>query len=320
MKHTWTATTFLIMIFIIAQLTGLLIINEYMDIKESSETGEAVIKKEVYDHSVGGAPPEVKNKMFSAVMIMTAIIVGTGILLLLIKYRLGRFMKLWLFIAIAICLGKAFSPFVFKFMKNWLPSMISFSSLIAVIFAILFGLFKLYRNNVYIHNFTEIFIYGGLCAFVVPILNIFWAALLLVGISFYDMYAVWHSKHMVTMAKFQSKQQMFAGLMIPYSKKKGKKAPKIFTKDIKIGKTAKESDIKTAILGGGDIAFPLIFSGVLLWETGSFSNSFIVTITTTAALAFLFYIGEKDKFYPAMPFISAGVFLGFGIVKLIPLI
>jgi len=28
--------------------------------------------------------------------------------------------------------------------------------------------------------------------------------------------------------------------------------------------------------------------------------------------------GEKNKFYPAMPFISAGCFVGYGITKILP--
>ena len=85
MKHTLRVTNFLIMIFIFAQLMGLVIINEYIDVEESSKTGEAVIKKDVYDHSVGGPPPPIENKYMMAFFIMSAILIGTGILLLIIK-------------------------------------------------------------------------------------------------------------------------------------------------------------------------------------------------------------------------------------------
>ncbi len=320
MKHTFTATTFLVLIFILAQLVGLVVINEYVDIGQSSRTGEAVINQYVYNNSIGGAPPPVENKLYSALLIFFAILAGTLILLFLIKHRLGRFMKLWFFLAIVFCLGKAFSPFILKAVLSLDPKIVSYSKYIAVFLAVTFALLKLYRNNVFVHNFTEIFIYGGLCAFVVPILNIAYASLLLIAISLYDMYAVWQSKHMVKMAKFQSSQQMFAGLMIPYSRVKGKKVPMSIGKDTDIGPPKKDSGIRTAILGGGDIAFPLIFSGVLLWETGHFLDSLIITLTSAIALSLLFYFSKKDKFYPAMPFISAGCFIGFGIVKLLAFI
>ena len=168
--------------------------------------------------------------------------------------------------------------------------------LIAGIFAYL----KLFKSNIIIHNLTEIFLYGGLAAFIVPNLDIQVAAILLIGISFYDMYAVWKSKHMVKMAKFQNSQKMFAGLMIPYKKSKDvnhQEETQIFTQNIQSSKDHNETkksntkhkrkskhmpdnseDIKTAILGGGDIAFPLMFSGVVLLVTGSFFNSIIITI------------------------------------------
>ena len=48
-------------------------------------------------------------------------------------------------------------------------------------------------------------------------MNIFSASILLVLISLYDMYAVWKSRHMVAMAKFQSSSNLFAGISIPKS-------------------------------------------------------------------------------------------------------
>ena len=75
--------------------------------------------------------------------------------------------------------------------------------------------------------------------------------------------------------------------------------------------------MSTAILGGGDVAFPLLFSGVLLKTTGGFVAPVITTLTTTVALALLFYYGEKGKFYPAMPFITLGCLIGAGIVWLL---
>ncbi|MBS3145707.1 hypothetical protein J4414_02800 [Candidatus Woesearchaeota archaeon] len=105
-------------------------------------------------------------------------------------------------------------------------------------------------------------------------------------ISIYDMYAVWKSKHMIKLAKFQSKLKTFAGLFIPYEKN------------------------KAAILGGGDIAFPLLFAGVVLLEKGLYP-SILIIVYSALALFLLFLFGKKKKFYPAMPFISLGCFLGY---------
>ena len=53
-----------------------------------------------------------------------------------------------------------------------------------------------------------------------PILNVIVAALLLIGISIYDMIAVWKTKHMVALAKFQIEQVgIFTGFFIPIMSK-----------------------------------------------------------------------------------------------------
>lgn len=344
MKHTLKVTNLLILIFVFAQIMGLIIISEYIDIKESSLAGKAVIKEDVYEHSVGGVPPEIENKYITVAFILFSILVGTLILLMIIKYRMGNIMKIWFFIAIVFCLAKAFSPFTLKIINYIIPTAIKHSGTIAIIIASIFAYLKLFRNNIIIHNFTEVFLYGGLAAFIVPNLDIKVVFILLIGISLYDMYAVWKSKHMVKMAKFQSSQKMFAGLMIPYKKLKHSISEdniKIQIENIQTSKTKERSEksdkkikdknkskqtqedteeVKTAILGGGDIAFPLIFSGVVLVLTGSFLNSIIITITTTIALALLLIKGQQNKFYPAMPFISAGCFAGYAIVWLRPII
>ena len=136
-------------------------------------------------------------------------------------------------------------------------------------------------------NFTELFVYSGIAAIFAPIMNVFAASILLILISIYDAIAVWKTKHMIKMAKFQAKTKMFAGLVVPYAKGK-----------------------KQAILGGGDIGFTLLFSGVVLYNVG-FLNALIVSLFTTISLFVLLYKSKKNKFYPAMPYLSVGCFIGY---------
>jgi len=72
--------------------------------------------------------------------------------------------------------------------------------------------------------------------------------------------------------------------------------------------------VNVAILGGGDVVFPIIVAGVVLRQF-SLIPALIVAVCATLALAGLFYISEKGKFYPAMPFISMGCFIALGIIK-----
>ena len=334
MKHNINVTILMILIYLCAQIIGLVIISQYVNIEESSRTGKTV-STEIASVSPGGEPPQVDSKdIWKMVLgILFAVLIGTALILLLIKLRMPNLIKVWLFIAVAASLSKAFFPFIYNMIQKFLADMVPFSIYITIGLAILLTFFKIYRTNIYIHNITEIFLYGGLASYIVPVLNLFWAAVLLILISIYDMYAVWKSKHMVKLAKFQSEANSFAGLLIPYEKTKTYTKKKLSAKPIakkqeskfqqtsytKVSKDEKveESGTKKAILGGGDIAFPLIFSGALMATYGNLFMPLIVTATTTGALAALLIFGKSNRFYPAMPFISAGAFLGYGIVLII---
>ncbi|MBI5880496.1 hypothetical protein HZB90_00020, partial [archaeon] len=168
---------------------------------------------------------------------------------------------------------------------------------------------KIYKPNFIIHNLSEVFVYGGLAAIFVPIMNLYAVVILLILISVYDMIAVWQSKHMVKMAQFQTESKVFAGISIPYQIPKCGKAVE--------GKGRKvKEEIKSAILGGGDIGFPLLFAGVLM-KSMSFAKVLIVPVVVSLALLLLLLLAKKDKFYPAMPFITIGCFVGYGILWLI---
>ena len=158
--------------------------------------------------------------------------------------------------------------------------------------ALILALLKIFSKNIFSNNVTELFVYGGIAGLFVPILGLFSVFVLLILISIYDMIAVWKTKHMVKLAKFQSESNIFAGLYIPYKKN------------------------REAILGGGDIGFPLLFAGVVLKEF-DFTKALIVVAVTTIALFLLFMYAKKNKFYPAMPFLSAGCFVGYLIISLI---
>ncbi|HME87270.1 MAG TPA: presenilin family intramembrane aspartyl protease [Candidatus Nanoarchaeia archaeon] len=296
MKHSYSITAIILGVFFLSQLLGLVIINNYIDHDLLSATGRVSFKA----LPLGLEAPETSGAE-SFLTIALSILIGTGLALLLIKFRLGSVWKIWFLLAVFISLHVAFSSFV--------------SNTIAGVAALVFSLWKIFKPNVFVHNFTEMFVYGGLAAIFVNMLDLFAVILLLLFISAYDVYAVWKSKHMVKLAKFQTDSKLFAGIMIPY-----KLPPMKADKKMK----GKKIMIKTAILGGGDVAFPLLFTGVvfkglLLMNPVSlaFAKILILPICATAALGWLLVEAEKDKFYPAMPPISFGCFVGYIIMKLL---
>ena len=118
---------------------------------------------------------------------------------------------------------------------------------------------------------------------------------------------------MIKLAKMQSKAKTFAGLQINYFKNK------IITK-----RKGKKIKVNSAILGGGDIVFPLLFTGTVfksLILTNTIIKSvvlcLIITLFSSLSLLWLLVKSEKKKFYPAMPYITIGCLLGYLIIWLI---
>ena len=137
------------------------------------------------------------------------------------------------------------------------------------------------------------------------------------------MIAVWKLKHMITLAQFQTKSRVFAGLFVPYQKKKEKPI-----KIIKVTKTDKtihrKKKVTNAILGGGDIGFPLVFAGVVMkdmmlvnTEWIGFLKTLIIPLCVSLALLLLFTKSKQNRFYPAMPFLTIGCLVGYGLVLLL---
>lgn len=269
------------------QIIGLKVISNYITIKEVVKeeiviedgreiTKEVIVEEEVFEELPYGIErPKIKEKT-SYLQIFFAMAIATTLALILLKLQALRLWKLWFFLSVFFTLLIAFNAFV--------------SQIAALILALIFAGIKTFKNNFIIHNFSELFIYGGLAVIFVPVINLVSIIIILFLISIYDYIAVWRTKHMIRLAKFQARIKLFAGLLIPYGN-------------------------KSAILGGGDMGFPLLFSGVLFKTYGWVA--LISVLTSAIALAYLLIKSEKNKYYPAMPFITIGCLLGFIIIKII---
>ncbi len=311
MKHSLKITILLILLFFFSQLIGLSITSQYIDKTTTLETGNFTARPlpSVANYEIERPVAEDQNLSFIPVII--AVLIGTILLLVLIKFRARLLWKVWFFVAIAYTLFIALNPWVEKLLSLISP-VLTAGNLVALGVAIVLAALKVFRNNVYIQNITELFLYGGLAAIFFDYFNLLSISILLIVISLYDMFAVWQSKHMIKLANFQTESKVFAGLMVPYSMPK--KAPATLPHEEKI--TVK---VRNAILGGGDIGFPLLFSSVVMKYYG-FGSAVIIAVAATIALSYLLIKAEKDKFYPAMPFLSAGCFAGLGLVYLLQFI
>ena len=331
MKHNVKITLLLIFIFFLSQIFGLFIVREYVHTEKSinATTGKEQVNVEYNQIEVVNQKIETPkvNESMSFIYIMIVIVVATLFVLLLAKFRSVLFWKAWFSLSVFLSVYIAIFPFIKKIALPYLASVIITVALVGVLI-----FFKIYKRNTIVHNVTEVIMYGGIAAIFVPIINLFSAFMLLISISVYDFIAVWKSKHMVTMANFQTNSNVFAGLFLVYDNKtqkiekqfpKKKEDPEkhiaIETESVKmkIPLPDKNEHMKQAILGGGDIAFPLIFAATVMKATASLPFALIIVLFSTIALSMLLFLSKPNRFYPAMPFISLGCFVGYALVFLI---
>ncbi len=123
---------------------------------------------------------------------------------------------------------------------------------------------------------------------------------------------------MQKMAKYQIKEmKIFTGFFVPYLDKKIKQQIQKWKKTLSSKQLAKKKiKVNMAILGGGDVVFPIIASGVML-KTLGLGSALLVVLGATLGLAYLFFFAKKRRFYPAMPFITAGIFAGIAVSYLV---
>jgi presenilin-like A22 family membrane protease len=294
--------------FFITQFIGIFVANAYSPeiTQVINQTSGEYINQTQYNLPYGLDPPEEIKPKDAAWQITLALFIAVILMLTLMKLKAETFLRIWFLIVVILGIALGLNAFFIK-----IPN----SALIALIIAVPLGLLKIFKRNMFVHNLTEMIIYPGIASVFIPILNIPVMIFLLIAISFYDMYAVWHAGFMQKMAKYQIEQlKIFSGFFVPYLGKKERQK-------VKLAKTKKSKSklkvkVNLAILGGGDVVFPILLAGVVLRAWGLIP-ALIIPFGAVAGLTYLFYKSEKGKFYPAMPFISVGCFIALAIAYLI---
>jgi len=304
MKHELKIIFVMMAMFIATQLIGLIVIDVYSPHMITLPTGVTISQQNLIPYNM---QPEPMNPFDALGIMVIALTIAVVLMLALMKFRAGMIIRLMFMIVIMITLSISLNAvFLLLF-----PGLSLRWDVIALVLALPLTFYKVFRRNLLVHNMTELLIYPGLAALFVPILDVTTTLILLIIISVYDFIAVIKSRFMVQMAKYQIKKVgVFSGFFVPYLTEKTKKLiDKISLRSAK-SRSAKNIPISVAILGGGDIAFPLIFAGVVMRSSGLLA-SLIVVLGAALGLLSLFIIGKKGKFYPAMPFITAGLIIGW---------
>lgn len=340
MKYKFKIATVMLAFFIITQIIGLIVVASYKNNFYSKEMKEKLenktkISKEIYNQTNKSfenksiieqnisitrefIPEKVEIKTsIDLISIITsfivALIIATLFFVILMKIGTIKVMRAWFFLVVLIALFISFSLIsynLFSYKLKFLNKLVSFNELFSLVLALFFAYYKIFKRNIIVHNFTEIFIYPGITVLFLPLINLYIIIFLLILISIYDFIAVFKTKHMQKMAKFMiNNVKVFSGFLFPYIDKKDelklKRMKKISNKVKK-----KRIKINIAVLGGGDIAFPMLFINLVFLKYGII-NALLVILFSTLALSLLLIFGKKDKSYPALPPLTAGCLVGY---------
>lgn len=198
------------------------------------------------------------------------IAVITFLFLLLFKLKLNKLLVVWYSLAFISCVSVTLASFI--------------NEVYAIIIAFALLLLRFDTRDNFFHNMSELLVYAGLAVLMLSSVDLNIMIFLLAVISIYDVIAVNMSRHMVALAKSQLSLNIFSGLKI-------------------------EADGAVAALGGGDVVFPLLLAGVMLRDYSALS-AIMVAYGSLIGLIILILVGDENKAYPAMPFITAGSCIG----------
>ena len=258
-------------LFIVAQTLGLIVAQNLilLDIKSAPLTGDL-------------------NNPLEAVYLIIMILVMTGVILIILKYKKAK--SLWLFEALAI-----FSTSIIVF-GSFFPQ----DDLLVFLITIVILAFRYtHKENKMYKNFVSILAISGAGALLGISLGVIPVLIFIILLSIYDFIAVFKTKHMVTLAKGVTKKNLSFTYTLP-------------TKE------------HTFELGTGDMVIPLTFAvSVLSTQTIMGIEKFITPILILLAsliglILTLHYCSlKKGRVLPALPLQTALMIIVFGMTNLI---
>lgn len=322
MKHNLKITLLILAMFVAAQIIVLHVANFYSPIHTLNNVQTNVTSPNQLPFGLAPPPENQQMSVWQTLFyLIPSFVIAISLFFLFTKLKAKVVLKGWFFVVIVIALSVSLISFFPHGKYIWI---------IALLVSLPLAFFKTYKRNLIIHNITELLVYPGIAVIFISLLNspqdinrgVFSTIAILVIVSLYDMWAVWHSNVMKKMVNYQVGQlKIMAGFFIPYIRKDTRKKIKNMSKS----KRKKGIKVPVAILGGGDVAFPAIAVGTVLQRFGFTTflglslplASLIVILGATLGLASLLIFSKKEKMYPAMPFISVGIFVALGVCYLI---
>jgi presenilin-like A22 family membrane protease len=189
----------------------------------------------------------------------------------------------------------------------WLPLVA------AIILALAAGLGWLFFPRVWLHNLVMIIAMASVAAIFGRFVNPWTAMILLLALAVYDFFAV-RFGYMLWMAQKMSKSTTLPAFILPHQGNEWGSTIRQVNLDNVAETKPEERDF--SILGGGDIAFPLLLTASVYFARGLGSSIVIVAFAVAGLWAayFIQSVFLKGKPMPALPPIAALTLIGLLIV------
>lgn len=230
----------------------------------------------------------VAKQSYSMWQFLIAFLVGTVVVLLIIKYAKSR-MIFSGFFYILIFLGCVafFDVFALGYLGLGL--------------ALIVVLLRRFMPSVLTHNLSIILAISGISSYIGLSFLPLQIIIMLVVLSVYDFIAVFKTKHMILMFKKMMENGANLAIIVP-NKLVGFLAG--------LDKARPGEDF--IFLGTGDLAFPIIFAVSVL--RNSLLSSVLIIIGAligVMAINLYFYFKKERRAFPALPPISVGMIVGY---------
>ncbi|NQU83878.1 MAG: hypothetical protein HQ536_04155 [Parcubacteria group bacterium] len=264
--------------------------------------------RQLFESGVMEAPQRAGFDFFQMIMVF---FVGTFVLLAFLRMSRGKVFFDVLF-SLAVFFG------VWVIFGTFLPNSL------AILFASAILLLRYFYPSPFTQNLAIILGIAGLSIGLGMALSVMEVLILLVVLSFYDIIAVFVTKHMVRMFKGLLKRGVIMALMIPFeagdlfiplraTTRRVEKLKSKFARHRKSSSRVSAGGYKFMFLGTGDLALPTVFIISALpqgWAPtiGAVVGSLIGLYLTQT----IFFTGRK-KPIPALPPIATGTILGYAI-------
>ena len=289
----------IILLFLSAQALGLFV--------GKTLTDQARVYSEFESLNIA---PAGQDSVGSSAMFILYIVVGAAVFLLILKFYRGTL--LYRLMEAGVILVASNVVFYVLLLAFGAPHYVELSLLLSAGLAAA----KFMMPN--LKNAAAVIASAGVGAIFGFSLNPLPAVMFIIGLSLYDILAVFGTKHMVTMARelggrnlaFSINAEGYERVRVPMKprKVKGKGPAKPKFKEM-----MRRSSLE---LGTGDISMPLMLA-VSALKTGSLIAPLAIVIASAAALYFvLWYVFEKKAFLPALPPLAGAGIAAFVLIRL----